>query len=69
MGRNRFPSKDWMEELSYISEELNLSGHLCGGWLRDLMATGEISFIKEIPLWGQFKRVQLNFHAEKGALF
>ncbi len=65
MGKNRFPSPKWMEKLNNISEGLNLSGHLCGGWLRDLMATGDITFINEVPLWNNFKRVQLNFHAEK----
>lgn len=68
VGKNRFPSQKWMQDLNQLSGkflDLNLSGHLCGGWLRDLMATGDISFINEIPLWDKFKRVQLNFHAEK----
>jgi len=68
MGKSRFPSLQWMKELNQLSGkfiDINFSGHLCGGWMRNLMATGDISFISEIPLWDQFKRVQLNFHAEK----
>lgn len=68
VGTNRFPSKKWMEKLTEKAETLTLAGHLCGSWLKDLMATGDVSFTDEIPLWNHFKRIQLNFHAQKTEL-
>ncbi len=65
-GQKRFPSISWMEKLNSISDNINLSGHLCGSWLRNnLMSFADISFTNDITLWEKFKRVQLNFHAEK----
>jgi hypothetical protein len=66
MGNKRFPSTEWMTELKKDADKLQLAGHLCGSWLRvNLMNFGDIEFTKEIPLWDDFQRIQLNFHAEK----
>tara|TARA_Y100000034_G_scaffold136240_1_gene211737 strand:- start:1594 stop:2337 length:744 start_codon:yes stop_codon:yes gene_type:complete len=71
-GKNRFPSLEWMEELqgvtrdwkdNYISNP-NLSGHICGRWVRDI-CKGEWSFITDRPsICQMFDRFQLNFHAQ-----
>lgn len=60
-GNNRYPSKDWMNELVKEADNLNLAGHLCGKWMRDLIKNGNVSFISEIPIWDNLKRIQLNF--------
>lgn len=65
-GSKRFPSRTWLEVLHHIwkKENLTLSGHLCGKWVRDICA-GIPSFFEEMkPLAEMFKRIQLNFHAE-----
>jgi hypothetical protein len=67
-GSPRFPSLAWIEKLAAIDPGRRprpvLSGHLCGGWVRDL-ARGEFTFAKERPAIANiFARVQLNFHAE-----
>ncbi len=44
MGRNRFPSMSWMHSLSsvflknnfFVGGGFNLSGHICGRWVRDI---------------------------------
>jgi len=61
-GSPRFPTKEWLKDLSKYSE-LNLSGHLCGRWVRDLCA-GQNTFSSERPAESLlFKRFQLNFHS------
>lgn len=65
MGGNRFPSAQWMAKLADHAENLDLAGHLCGRWLRNLMNDGDSSFMDELDLWPHFKRIQLNFHGEK----
>lgn len=67
-GNKRFPSFEWMKELSSQADALQLAGHLCGSWLRNLMATGDISFAEQLSLWPHFRRIQLNFHAQKTEL-
>lgn len=65
-GNARFPTFAWMKDLQFVAKlhHLNLSGHLCGGWVRDL-CQGKDSFCTERqPLSDMFQRVQLNFHAE-----
>ncbi len=63
-GHPRFPKSHWIKTLQNLDgiENINLSLHLCGKWVRDLLM-GEITF----PDWmlEKFQRVQLNFHAEK----
>ena len=64
----RFPSREWMGRLKAVAEQhdLALAGHLCGGWVRDLACNGKFSWLDERPeLPGMFRRLQLNFHAER----
>jgi hypothetical protein len=67
-GRPRFPSREWLGRLAVASNltgRLNLSGHLCGRWVRDLVQRGEFTFHDDRPELGDlFYRYQLNFHAE-----
>lgn len=62
MGNYRFPSEKWLNELKPFSSKLNLSLHLCGKWVRDLLI-GELSF--DPDLVEGYQRIQLNFHAER----
>lgn len=63
-GSPRFPSPDWLAALAREAgrNRLNLSLHVCGRWVRDLLV-GSVT----LPYWmlEGFRRVQLNFHAEK----
>jgi hypothetical protein len=65
MGSYRFPSMSWMRRLKEMSadENLKISGHLCGGWVRSLLV-GDHAFIKEElgDIWPMFKRIQINTH-------
>jgi hypothetical protein len=65
-GSHRFPSREWMQRLDEIAKEsdLKLSGHLCGGWVRELVEGGRFTWLEERPEFvGMFQRIQLNFHA------
>lgn len=68
-GNPRFPSLKWIEELWDIRKRLapvvfNLSGHLCGSWVRDIVR-GRFTFETERPSIALlFQRMQLNFHGE-----
>lgn len=63
-GTPRFPSLLWIEHMQQTAERdgLALSLHLCGEWVRQLLA-GE----NRVPGWllTSFQRIQLNFHATK----
>lgn len=67
MGEHRFPSHAWLQELAEKAEGkgLNLSLHLCGGYVRELLK-GEANFIEEIGanVISLFQRVQINTHGE-----
>lgn len=62
----RFPSMKWMDKLNELcddhslDEEIMLSGHLCGRWLRDWLIG--VNSMPDFPLFSLFKRIQLNFH-------
>lgn len=62
-GAPRFPGKAWRERLQFDARGLpvNLSLHLCGRRLRDLLV-GTNSL--PVGLTEGFQRMQLNFHAE-----
>lgn len=63
-GKNRFPSLNWMEELKALENNIQLSGHICGKWIRDILI-GDNTFVTERPtIYDIFQRFQLNFHAE-----
>lgn len=64
-GCKRFPSPRWLSDLQSLAEttgDLNLSLHLCGRWVRDLLI-GHVTFPESYLHC--FRRVQLNFHAER----
>ena len=65
-GTTRYPSADWIHRLKVLCGGLpiNLSLHVCGHWVRELLLGRN-----ELPvdLIDGFRRVQLNFHAEKTA--
>jgi len=64
-GRPRFPKVQWMEELEnamFLEVNMNLSGHLCGAYVRELLM-GDTDFVEEIGnLWHYFQRIQINTH-------
>ncbi|MEN6549920.1 MAG: hypothetical protein ABFE07_28085 [Armatimonadia bacterium] len=68
-GSPRYPSAGWMEQLRERAIELPadvfaVSMHICGRWVRDIMA-GHLSLEDDHPGWlACFPRVQLNFHGE-----
>lgn len=65
-GAARFPSTDWILELRATpgADELRLSGHLCGSWVRALLQ-GSNRFHRERPgVYDMFQRIQLNFHGD-----
>jgi hypothetical protein len=65
-GVERMPSFAWIEKLidlkQAVSFPVNLSLHICGQWLRKIMA-GQ-SILPEFPWAMAFERCQLNFHGE-----
>lgn len=64
VGKARFPSVFWIQELMKTENVGPLSCHLCGTWVREL-AKGNIEAIvaMKTEVWDKFARVQLNFHA------
>lgn len=59
-GSARFPTVEWIEGLKSYQDQLRLSGHLCGRWVRDLKK-GRLTFREERPtIWQMFRRCQLN---------
>lgn len=68
-GKPRYPSFQWLDELSVFNRihQINLSCHLCGRWLRDILTTEDrYDFDQNFgPYLHIFKRMQLNTHGEK----
>lgn len=62
-NRSRFPGMEWIKELTPFSDVLNLSLHLCGSYVNDLLL-GDVSFVvNELSeIWDSFGRVQINTH-------
>lgn len=64
-GGSRYPSQDWLQDLILAAPVgLNLSAHLCGKWVRDLVIDGTFTWNDTFTDPSVFDRVQLNFHAE-----
>lgn len=62
----RYPSRKWVESLLEIKNKVNLSGHICGRWGRDLLLNSEWTIFKERPEYVNiFKRIQFNFNFSK----
>lgn len=65
----RFPSVDWLTCLFHVNQSskslgtpLNLSAHLCGSYVKDLLKGDASFFTNHIDVVGMFKRVQINTH-------
>lgn len=61
-GVERYPSQKWRDELFRLwnkNNNLHLSGHICGKWVRDIIK-GQWC-LDEIPGQEMFSRFQLNF--------
>jgi hypothetical protein len=62
-GAKRFPTKEWIAKLQKYSDQLRLSGHFCGRWVRELVREGKCSIKDDRPgIWPMFQRMQINFH-------
>lgn len=68
-NRSRYPSKDWLTELEETKagnfDDLTLSCHLCGAYVRELLS-GNVNFVfKELGfIWNLFDRFQINTHGQ-----
>lgn len=65
-GTYRYPSHDWLHKFSLAARGLpNLSAHLCGQWVRELVLSGRGTWWERYAsLCDIFSRVQLNFHGQ-----
>jgi len=63
-GTSRFPSNQWVKNLMKVYPNFNLSAHLCGKWVRDVVLKSEFTFRDTHPLIANFQRIQLNFHGQ-----
>lgn len=66
-GTPRYPSEEWVRDLAAIASEtpLNLSAHLCGKWVRDLVLDGRLSFKDRYDaFWPIWQRLQINFRGQ-----
>ncbi len=64
-GTNRFPSIDWMNKLSAYNTGIQLSCHVCGTYVKEVLM-GSHRFKSEIGnIWNDFQRIQINTHAQK----
>lgn len=65
MGKPRFPSYQWMQTLYEHKEGLNLSGHLYGAWVNEILMA-DVSPISQLGIiWNMFSRIQINTHGVK----
>lgn len=64
-GVPRYPSRAWLKTLWKESIMLDLSAHLCGKLVRDLVLNGDFTWARDYgTLPEAFRRVQLNFHGQ-----
>ena len=65
-GYPRFPTWKWIE--GFLTEKppqaVKVSGHLCGSWVRDIVAGGTEFLDSHRDLSYEFYRFQLNFHGQ-----
>lgn len=63
-GNYRFPSLDWIVDLTDQQNYLKLSLHLCGAYVREFL-NGNFSFQSEVSqLFHAVKRIQINTHGQ-----
>lgn len=65
-GHTRFPSQKWVNELEDLSEshqDRQLSCHLCGQYVKDILL-GKHDEILKMSLW-IFDRIQINTHGQR----
>jgi len=62
-GVARYPSLDWVDNDLFFA--MNLSAHLCGKWVDDVMKIGRISFLNDDLMDEIFGRVQLNLNKDR----
>lgn len=65
-GQSRYPTLDWIDELVEVQKTIgmNLSAHLCGKWVDDVMA-GCVTFLHNKDWDRAFDRIQLNMGKER----
>lgn len=70
IGTNRFPSAEWLDEIGQLlysyGQPVNLSLHLCGSYVRQLIERGHDRFAQDLgaDLFDLFNRVQINTHGD-----
>lgn len=65
-GSSRYPSRLWLETELPKLKGLNLTAHLCGRWVYDLVLRGDFTWIYAYDSISKlFQRVQLNFHGQQ----
>jgi hypothetical protein len=67
-GKNRFPSRDWrfkLNEVKKANPQLQLSCHLCGAYVPELLNGISNFFWDNFHELEQYERLQINTHAEK----
>ena len=74
-GVARYPSLDWVNELKSLAAafaakrgvggSINLSSHLCGKWVSDVLERGEVTFYRDESMFQLFQRAQLNCYKER----
>jgi hypothetical protein len=70
MGRNRFPSRKWLQNLISLcsGREMNFAGHINGAWVKELLighwpTQGFIDIDDDFMAPDVFSRWQINTHA------
>jgi hypothetical protein len=68
LGSPRFPTLDWVRRLAEVAiqnPKMQLSAHLCGRWVRDLVFSGNFTWMGDLGSDNfVFRRIQLNFHGD-----
>ena len=58
-GQQRYPSKEWIDEL--LKNDIKLSAHFCGWFSKEVLENKNLDLIKAL-FSSNFKRVQLNYN-------
>lgn len=66
-GRSwRFPTTEWIQKSQWDNRSINMSGHLCGKWVKEILL-GDLETSAQLRWWlgWHFKRIQINTHGIK----